>query len=168
LERGADTFRSLVKEHQAEWRDIERLRVDALAAYQDETFRPEDASDSWNAKEGLNHAAKLFNMYNTSANALMVAQEGERRAHGFDYRDQKKAAKEEGKDYARQADALREMMEAIEVLAGGKIIDGEFYEHKDEPSEGAHEADGQGEGEDPQPAQSGPLDAAHLAPHGAL
>jgi hypothetical protein len=97
----------------------------------------------------------------------MVAQEGERRAHGFDYRDQKKAAKEEGKDYARQADALREMMEAIEVLAGGKIIDGEFYEHKDDgSSDGAHEADGQGAGEDPQPLpREGIHDAADLQPH---
>jgi hypothetical protein len=167
-------LKSLVKEHQAEWNEIERLRVDALRCYQDETFRPEDAPDTWGgSKDRLTYAAKLFGMYNVAANALRVAQEGERRAHGFDYRDQKKAAKEEGKDYARQADALREMMEAIEVLAGGKIIDGEYYEHKDEdqaePVGGEAQADGTAASEDPQPvSQEGPHDATHLTPHGAL
>jgi DNA invertase Pin-like site-specific DNA recombinase len=157
LQQGESTLKSLVKEHQAEWNEIERLRVDALRCYQDETFRPEDAPDTWGgSKDRLTYAGKLFSMYNTAANALMVAQEGERRAHGFDYRDQKKAAKEEGKDYARQADALRSMMTSVYALARMKdAIDGEWHEPESEDqaaSEGAHETDGAGASEDHSPS----------------
>jgi hypothetical protein len=166
LQQGESTLRSLVKEHQAEWNEIERLRVDALRCYQDETFRPEDAPDTWGgSKDRLTYAAKLFGMYNVAANALMVAQEGERRAHGYDYKDQRKAAKEEGKDYARQADALRSMMASVYALAGMKnAIDGEWHEPQSEEqtsSEGAHEADEPRADQDYSPAGSGTHETGH-------
>jgi hypothetical protein len=55
----------------------------------------------------------LFSVYNTASNALMVAQEGERRAHGFDYRDQGKAATQ---DHARRAELMTEIAGLIEII----------------------------------------------------
>ena len=90
LEDGVDPRVALVKGHQREWKEIEAIRKLALKAFKDPAFKPEDAGDKWNATERLKYAGRLFSVYNTAANALMVAQEGERRAHGFDYRDQRK------------------------------------------------------------------------------
>jgi hypothetical protein len=127
LEAGA-AMRILIHGHQKEWKEIERIRRDALLAYKDDKFKPEDAPDSWNSRDRLAHAGRLFSMYNTASNALMVAQEGERRAYGFDYREQKKQSQAEGRDHARQAELMDELMAALETLTEGKIIDGEWHE----------------------------------------
>jgi hypothetical protein len=101
LEDGLDPRVALVKGHQREWKEIEAIRKLALKAFKDPAFKPADADDKWNATERLKYAGRLFAVYNTAANALMVAQEGERRAHGFDYRDQGKAANAEAQDQTR-------------------------------------------------------------------
>jgi hypothetical protein len=67
LEAGGDAFKSMVKAHQDEWKDIEQIRVEALLAFKDSTFRPEDASDKWSSKDQLIHAPKLFAIYNTAS-----------------------------------------------------------------------------------------------------
>jgi hypothetical protein len=58
----------------------------------------------------------LFSVYNTASNALMVAQEGERRAHGFDYRDQRKVANAEAQDQTRRAELMTEIAGLIEII----------------------------------------------------
>jgi hypothetical protein len=167
-EKDGDTYKALIAGHQREWTDIEDIRIEALKAFKDPEFRPADASETWTAKDRLNHAQKLFAMYNTASNALMVAQEGERRAHGFDYRDQKKAAKEEIKDYAKQADALRKMMASVHALARmNKTIDGEICEHEATGSE-PQEADGTGADQDHDLALAGPADGQDRVHDGAL
>jgi hypothetical protein len=72
--------------------------------------------DKWNATERLKYAGRLFSVYNTAANALMVAQEGERRAHGFDYRDQRKAANADAQDQTRRAELMTEIAGLIEII----------------------------------------------------
>ena len=79
-------------------------------------FKPEDADDKWDATERLKYAGRLFSVYNTAANALMVAQEGERRAHGFDYRDQRKAANVDAQDQARRAELMTEIAGLIDII----------------------------------------------------
>jgi hypothetical protein len=64
----------------------------ALKAFKDPAFKPEDAGDNWNSTERLKCAGRLFAVYNTALNALMVAQEGERRAHWRRHRRQQLAA----------------------------------------------------------------------------
>jgi hypothetical protein len=98
-------------------------------------FKPEDADVKWNATERLKYAGRLFAVYNTAANALMVAQEGERRAHGFDYRDQRKAANAEAQDQTRRAELMTEIAGLIEIITSKDepvTIEGEFHEHEDE------------------------------------
>jgi hypothetical protein len=76
----------------------------------------------------------LFSVYNTAANALMVAQEGERRAHGFDYRDQRKAANTDAQDYARSAELMTEIAGLIEIITSKEpeTIEGECHQRTDD------------------------------------
>jgi hypothetical protein len=68
LEAGPD-MRALVRGHQKEWKEIERIRRDALVAYKNDEFKPKDAPETWNSRDRLTYAAKLFAMYNTASNA---------------------------------------------------------------------------------------------------
>jgi hypothetical protein len=65
---------------------------------------------------------------------LMVAQEGERRAHGFDYRDQRKAANAEAQDQTRRAELMTEIAGLIEIITSKEpeIIEGDFHQHTDD------------------------------------
>jgi transposase-like protein len=119
----------LIDLHRREWTDIEDIRKQAVVAFKDDKFRPADASEKWSAKDRLQYAAKLFSMYNTASNALMVSQEGQRRSYGFDYREQMKQAKADGADKANQAALMDRLMASLETITNGKIIDGEWYEH---------------------------------------
>jgi transposase-like protein len=137
----------LIDLHRREWTDVEDIRKQAVVAFKDDKFRPADAGDKWSAKDRLQYAAKLFSMYNTASNALMVSQEAQRRAHGFDYREQMKKAKAEGADQANQAALMDRLMASLETITNGKIIDGEWYEN-------TH--DGAGAGADQAPVPEGP------------
>jgi hypothetical protein len=134
LEDGLDPRLSLVRGHQREWKEIEAIRKLALKAFKDPAFKPEDADDKWNATERLKYAGRLFAVYNTAANALMVAQEGERRAHGFDYRDQRKAASADAQDQTRRAELMTEIAGLIEIITSKEpeIVEGECHQHPDE------------------------------------
>ena len=134
LEDGIDPRVALVKGHQREWKEIEAIRKLALKAFKDPAFKPEDADDKWNATERLKYAGRLFSVYNTASNALMVAQEGERRAHGFDYRDQRKAANAEAQDQTRRAELMTEIAGLIEIITSKdeepENIEGDYHEHE--------------------------------------
>jgi hypothetical protein len=74
-------------------------------------------------------------MYNTAANALMVAQDGQRRSHGFDYRDQRKATNAEAQDHARRAELVTEIAGLIEIITDRRkpqTVEGEFHQHTDD------------------------------------
>ena len=124
----------LIRFHQREWKDIEKIRKLAIKAFTDDEFKPSDADEDWSAKERLAYASKLFNMYNTAANALMVAQEGQRRSYGFDYRDQRKAANAEAQDQTRRAELMTEIAGLIDIITSNEpeIVAGECNQHTDE------------------------------------
>jgi hypothetical protein len=119
----------LIALHKDEWKDIEDIRKTAVMAFKNDKFKPADAGDKWTAKDRLSYSAKLFSMYNTASNALMVSQEAQRRAHGFDFREQMKQAKADGADKANQARLMDRLMASLETITNGKIVDGEWYEH---------------------------------------
>jgi hypothetical protein len=124
----------LIRFHQREWRDIEKIRKLAVKAFTDDTFKPKDASETWDSDDRLKYANRLFSMYNTAANALMVAQEGQRRSYGFDYRDQRKAASAEAQDQTRRAELMTEIAGLIEIItskdAEPENIEGDYHEHE--------------------------------------
>jgi hypothetical protein len=91
----------------------------------------------------------LFSVYNTASNALMVAQEGERRAHGFDYRDQRKAANADAQDHTRKAKLMTEISGLIAIITDRRrpeIVEGEFRQHTDDDEGPAASSDSPGSG----------------------
>jgi hypothetical protein len=91
----------------------------------------------------------LFSVYNTASNALMVAQEGERRAHGFDYRDQRKAANAAAQDDARRAELMTEIAGLIEIITSKEpeTNEGECHQHTDGDEGSAAGTDCRGSGD---------------------
>jgi hypothetical protein len=122
-----------------------RIRKLALKAFKDPAFKPEDAGDKWNATERLKYAGRLFSVYNTAANALMVAQEGERRAYGFDYRDQRKATYTDAQDQTRRAELMTEIAGLIEIITSKEpeIVEGECHQHTGDDQTQRHARRGQ-------------------------
>jgi hypothetical protein len=70
----------------------------------------------------------------------MVAQEGERRAHGFDYRDQRKAANADAQVHVRRAELVTEIAGLIEIITSEheepETIEGECHQHDEDDPEG--------------------------------
>jgi hypothetical protein len=69
-------------------------------------------------------------MYNTAANAMMVAQEGQRRSHGFDYKSQVAEGKAQEADGARKRELYLKIMGHFRALQqkAGEVIDGDAVE----------------------------------------
>jgi hypothetical protein len=80
----------------------------------------------------------------------MVAQEGERRAHGFDYRDQRKAANAEAQDQTRRAELMTEISGLIAIITNRRRpqnIEGEFHQHTGVDDGSAAGSDNPGSGD---------------------
>lgn len=140
LESLAEMRAALVRKHRDMWKEIDGIYNDAVKAYRDETFMPEDirvryalASDEgraeimkkeWSNKDRLRYADKLFSIYKRASDGLMLHQEGERRAYSFDYKMQIDAEHEDVKEEievsemrARLAKSFRELPGSDEIAA---------------------------------------------------
>jgi hypothetical protein len=88
--------RALLSErHQAAWAEVYALRNDAYRILKGErtTLLRDVGADPMQAR--VSAAEKLIAMFDKSVRALALAQEGERRAHGFDYRQQQEVRAED-------------------------------------------------------------------------
>ncbi|WP_134497384.1 hypothetical protein [Microvirga pakistanensis] len=90
-----DPRTALLQRHRAAWAQIDILWDDAFHILRGEkpTLLEDMAFDSLEDREAT--AAKLMNIAKMATKGLMVAQEGERRAYGFDYKQQQEAAVED-------------------------------------------------------------------------
>ncbi len=85
-----DERHAVIRQHRREWRDLDRLRREAIraaSASPPASPSPEEANRV-SSKEQLGHAKLLMTLYKNAVEAITTKQEGERRAHGFDYRTQ--------------------------------------------------------------------------------
>ena len=90
-----DERHAVIRQHRREWRDLDRLRREAVRAASAShspaaNLSPEEAHRV-STKEQLGHAKLLMGLYKTAVEAITTKQEGERRAHGFDYKLQQEA-----------------------------------------------------------------------------
>ncbi len=110
----------LIRQHRREWRDLDRLRREATRTASaphspPAHLSPEEAS-RWSTKEQLGHAKLLMTLYKNAVEALTTKQEGERRAHGFDYKIQQEVGvvdKEKAERDARLAIEWKEWADRI-------------------------------------------------------
>ena len=126
-----DLRAALIMTHREEWVEIDFIRTEAIQAFKNPTFRPEDAGEKWDSKSRLAHAAKLISSYNTAANALLVKQEGQRRAHGFDYKTQilqNEAQTQDAIDQQAEVERLIDLYELAVRTANGTLIQKEVID----------------------------------------
>jgi hypothetical protein len=66
--------------------------------------------------ERLSRAARLLTMVDKDANSLMRAQEGQRRAYGFDYKQQEAETKEDEASRKRREETVDSLLELADDL----------------------------------------------------
>jgi hypothetical protein len=85
-----DERHALIRQHRREWRDLDRLRREAIraasASHSPAANPGAEETDRVSTKEQLGQAKLLMAMYKNAVEAITTKQEGERRAHGFDYK----------------------------------------------------------------------------------
>ncbi len=90
-----DERHAVIRQHRREWRDLDRLRREAIRAASASHSSPADPSaeeaNRMGNKERQSEAKLLMTLYKNAVEAITTKQEGERRAHGFDYKLQQEA-----------------------------------------------------------------------------
>lgn len=138
IEQLSDERSQVLHKHRMEWKGIYKLREDAFRLLKGDDpkmlAKPivEDVKDETGKVivkgEGpltltkrVNIAAKLIAMFEADARAIMTAQEGERRAHGFDYKVQQEGGKQDEDGMRRRrelAGSIIEMADKLKRMAG--------------------------------------------------
>jgi hypothetical protein len=88
VDKLSDERVALVRKHREQWIGIDPIRLTAIAIYEG---RPNDImgedSEGWDDPlKRLATANRVMGFFEKQVNGLTLAQEGERRAHGFDYK----------------------------------------------------------------------------------
>ena len=124
IEKVADERARLVNRHQKDWGKVCSLRADAYAVLSGQ--RPQvitidyETATKLETKDRINLAGKLLAMVEADARALNAAQEGERRADGFDYKAQQQTDtrdENEERERKRLADSLIELVAKAKAMA---------------------------------------------------
>jgi hypothetical protein len=102
----------LFERHRAAWAQEYDLRDDAFRVLKGEKTKllPDIAAEDVQVR--VSFAEKLIAMAHQSARALTIAQEGERRAYGFDYKQQQEASVEDEATARRR----RELTDSILLM----------------------------------------------------
>ena len=119
-----DERHALIRQHRREWRDLDRLRREAIraasASHSPAANRSPEEASRVNTKEQLGQAKLLMAMYKNAVEAITTKQEGERRAHGFDYKLQQETGtvdKEKAERDAKIAIEWKEWADSIGLSA---------------------------------------------------
>ena len=90
-----DERHAVIRQHRREWKDLDRLRREAIraasASYTPAANRSPEEANRMGSKERQSEAKLLMTLYKNAVEAITTKQEGERRAHGFDYKLQQEA-----------------------------------------------------------------------------
>ncbi len=111
---------ALIRQHRREWRDLDRLRREAIratsASHSPAANPRAEEANQVSSKEQQAHAKLLMTLYKLAVEGLTTKQEGERRAHGFDYKIQQEVGsvdKEKAERDARIAIEWKEWADRI-------------------------------------------------------
>jgi hypothetical protein len=110
----------VIRQHGREWRDLDRLRREAIPAASASHSPAANPSpkevNRMSSKERQSEAKALMAIFKLAVEGLTTKQEGERRAHGFDYKLQQETGtvdKEKAERDARLAVEWKEWADRI-------------------------------------------------------
>jgi len=107
---------ALIEQQRTAWDDISALRDDAYRLLRGKEPQVIKGLVTDDVNERLSRAAKLLTMVDKDANSLMRAQEGQRRAYGFDYKQQEAETKEDAETRERRRELVMSISESIDKL----------------------------------------------------
>jgi hypothetical protein len=104
----------LFERRRGEWEGFYELRADAYRILRGETPRSLEAVETSSVLERIDLAKDLLALAEKDAKALMMAQEGERRAHGLDYKQQQEAQQEDEATARRRAELIHSFLNMVD------------------------------------------------------
>jgi hypothetical protein len=112
----ADSHRMLFDRHRAAWASVDELGDEAFRILQGEEPQVVKGLQLDSAEERIDFAAKVTTLHQKRAKALMIAQEGERRAYGLDYKQQQEAQTEDEVETRRRRELTESIVELVSTL----------------------------------------------------
>jgi hypothetical protein len=111
----------LLERRRGEWEVFYDLRADAYRILRGETPRLLEAVEPSSVLERIDIAKDLLTLAEKDAKALMMAQEGERRAHGLDYKQQQAQQEDEAEIRRRQelVTSIVDLVSRVRQIGGG-------------------------------------------------
>jgi len=113
----ADQRTLLIERQRAAWDDVYRLREDAYRILKGEKPQILRGVEIADVNERLPLVAKLMTIFQKDASAVAAAQEAERRAFGFDYKQQQKVEAEDEITGRRRHELMTSLLSMIEMLS---------------------------------------------------
>jgi hypothetical protein len=113
---GADLRTILIERHKAAWDDVHALDSESMRILRGEEPQILKGLEINDAEERLWVADRVLILFDKAARALMLAQEGERRAHGLDYKQQHEAQKEDEAETRRRQELTASVVDLVSTL----------------------------------------------------
>jgi hypothetical protein len=85
LDRAADARADIIREHRKQWAAMQKTLHDGMHLL----HAAPESEEPGEASMRLKKAETMLNIFSKGTNAIFMYQEGQRRAHGFDYKIQK-------------------------------------------------------------------------------
>jgi hypothetical protein len=112
----ADARTLLLKRHRAAWDDIHALGSEAMRILRREEPQILKGLVITDAEERLCGAERLLTLFSQDAGAPMLAQEGERRADGLDYKQLQEAQTEDEATASRRQELIASILSSTETM----------------------------------------------------
>jgi ribosomal 50S subunit-recycling heat shock protein len=112
----ADTRRMVFERHRAAWASVHDLGDEAFRILRGEEPHILKGLQRDSVEERIDCAAKVITLFEKRAKALMMAQEGERRAHGLDYKQQQEVQTEDEAEIRRRRELTASIVELVSQL----------------------------------------------------
>jgi hypothetical protein len=119
----ADAHRMLLDRHRAAWMSVHDLGDEVFRILRGEEPQIFKRLHLDSAEERMDFAAKVNTLYEKRAKALMITQEGERRAYGLDYKQQQEAQQEDEAQARRRRELTASVVDLISRLARTRGVD---------------------------------------------
>jgi hypothetical protein len=117
----ADELSYMVQGHRQAWRDVKAILMESIKVALDRNYKPPGWTPpidqhgnevDFDLPQRMAYSKALAQLYKTLTEGMLTAQEGERRAHGIDFRMQiKNPAEEQGSE--RRAELIHGIRQAL-------------------------------------------------------
>jgi hypothetical protein len=122
IERAADDRQVLITRHRRAWDAAVPLHERLKKAFDAGWSPPDIPLAEFDESSRLKYASAIVGIYQKTVQSILVHQEGERRAHGFDYRIQQKSAEFSAETATRRKELMAQLYEMMDRAAKDKRL----------------------------------------------